>query len=81
MERGGPLFLTLFFSQSAIVIWIWMLIGSVNSFAAFLVLAAIPAAVLATARAYWKSSTRSVRERTARLLEAVRAAVRREETP
>jgi hypothetical protein len=74
VDRGGALFLTLFYSQVCIVIPIWMLIESVNSYPEILALAAIPAAVLAAARALWESSTRSVRQRTATLLEVLREA-------
>jgi hypothetical protein len=42
-----------------------MLIEAVNSFPELLAGAAIPTAVLAAGRAYWKSATRSIRERTA----------------
>jgi hypothetical protein len=52
-----------------------MLIPAVDSYADFLALAAMPIGVLTFARAFWKSSTRTVRERTAVLLEAVRDAV------
>jgi hypothetical protein len=51
---------------------IWMLIDSVDSIPEVLVLGVIPLGVLAAARAYWKSSTRSIRERMAGLVDAIR---------
>lgn len=73
VDRTSAMVLTVLASQFAIVIPILMLVpdATINP---YLALAAIPAGVLAVARAFWKSSTRSVRERTARLLDAVRDA-------
>jgi hypothetical protein len=49
-----------------------MLVEQVESYGELLALAVIPIGVLAAARAYWKSSTRSLRERITVLLDAVR---------
>jgi hypothetical protein len=71
-DRTSPMILTLLASQFAIVMTFSMLIEEIDSFPEVLVLAAIPIGVLAAARAYWKSSTRSLRERIAAMLDAVR---------
>ena len=77
VNRASALFLTLYVSLLGIVIPPWMLIESVLSYPELLALFAIPTAVLVATRMFWKSSTRSIRERTAVLLEAVREAAGR----
>ena len=72
VDRTSALVLTVVFSQFAVVMPIWMLIEMIDSYPELLALAAIPTGVLAAARAFWKSSTRSIRERTAVLLDALR---------
>jgi len=68
VDRTSRMVLTVLGSQFAIVMPIWMLIEDPG----VLALAVIPIGVLAAARAFWKSSTRSLRERIAVLLDAVR---------
>jgi hypothetical protein len=72
LDRGASRFQTVFWSTFAIVMPIWAMIESIDSIPEMLTLAAIPIGVLAAARAYWKSSTRSLRERIALLLDAAR---------
>ena len=72
LDRGMSRFRTVFWSLFAIVFPIWALAPSVDSWPDLLTLAAIPIGVLAAARAYWKSSTRSLQERIAALLDAAR---------
>lgn len=72
VDRSRALGLTIFASQLVIVMPLWMLLPEVDSYADLLVLSAIPAGVLALARAFWKSSTRSIRDRMMALLDAVR---------
>jgi hypothetical protein len=68
VDRTSAMVMTVLASLFAIVIPIWVRIEAPG----LLALAVIPIGVLAAARAFWKSSTRSVRERTAVLLDAVR---------
>jgi hypothetical protein len=72
LERSAPMVNTLLASQVVVVMWIWVLIEEINSLPEALALAVIPVGVLAAARAYWKSSTRSLRKRIAVLLDTVR---------
>ena len=72
LDRKAPLTLTLIWSQFAILMSFWMLLPEIDSYPDFLVPAAIAIGVVAAARAYWKSSTRSIRERITAVLDAVR---------
>ena len=73
LDRTAQMVQVLIWSQFAIVLPFWMLVEEINSVPEVLILtAAIPIGVVAAARAYWKSSTRSLRERIAVLLDAVR---------
>ena len=72
VDRSRVLGVTVYASLIVSVMPLWMLIPAVDSYADLLVLSAIPAGVLAVARAFWKSSTRSIRDRMAVLLDAVR---------
>ena len=68
LDRTAPMINTVLVSLLAIVMPIWMRIENPG----LLALAALPIGVLAAARMYWKASTRSLRERIAMLLDAVR---------
>jgi hypothetical protein len=70
VERGPMFFQTMFWSQAVIVMLFWAAVD--NGLAELLVAATLAICTVAAARAYWKSSTRRVRERIAALLEAVR---------
>ena len=72
LERSAPMVLILIAANYVIVITLALVVESINSVPDVLTLAAVPIGVLAAARAYWKSSTRSLRERIAALLDAVR---------
>ena len=72
LERGTPRFFTVFAASFVIVIAFSLMIESVQSLPELLALFAMPIAVLAVARAYWKASTRSLRARIEVLLDAVR---------
>ena len=72
VDRTSSIFMTLYWTLLAIVMPAWMFVESINSVPEVVALAALPIGVLGAARWYWKSSTRSVRERIAVLLEAVR---------
>ena len=73
VDRTSSMVMTLIWTLFAVVLPAWMLVPSINSVPdVLLALAVLPIGVLAAARWYWKSSTRSVRERIAVLLEAVR---------
>lgn len=75
IDRGRSLVQTVFWSQLAIVMPIWMLIGTVNSYGDLAALALIPAVVLALARIWWTSSTRAVGDQVATLLATVAESV------
>ena len=70
VERGAMLFQTMFWSQAIIVMLIWAAVD--NGLPELLVAATLAIGTFAAARAYWKSSTRKVREKIAALLEAAR---------
>lgn len=72
LDRGAPMVNTVLATLFVIVMTIWMLIDGMGSVPEALALGALAIGVLAGARAYWKSSTRSLRERIAVLLDAVR---------
>ena len=71
LDRSAPMVGHLLASVYVIGIAIALLVESIDSYPEVLLLAAIPIGVLAAARASWKSSTRSLRERIAVLLDAV----------
>jgi hypothetical protein len=72
LDRSAPMVQTLIWSSITIVLWFATAIEDINSSPEVLVLFAVPIGVVAAARAYWKSSTRSLRKRIAELLDAVR---------
>jgi hypothetical protein len=76
LDRSAPMIQTVLWSLMVAVLWISTGVEDVNSYPDLLVLFAIPVGVVAAARAYWKSSTRSLRERIAVLLDAVRESPR-----
>jgi hypothetical protein len=53
-------------------VWMTLAVEGINSYPEVVAFFAIPIGLLAAARAYWKSSTRSLRERISVLLDAVR---------
>ena len=71
LDRSAPMVQTLLWV--VILTSLWMLAGveDIKSYPDLLVFFAIPIGMLAAARAYWKSSTRSLRERITLLLDAV----------
>ena len=71
LDRSAPMVFTLFAANYVIVMTLAVVVESINSVPEVLMLAAMPIGVVAAARAYWKSSTRSLRERIAVLLDAV----------
>ena len=71
LDRTAPMVNTVLVALVVIVLSISMLVEQVDSYPTLLALAAIPIGVLAAARAYWKSSTRSLREWSAVLRDAV----------
>ena len=72
VDRKGSMVGTLLFTQFAVVMSAWMTIELISSVSELLAWAVIPAGLVAAARAFWKSSTRSVREKMAVLANAVR---------
>ena len=75
VDRTKSLVVRLYLSSIAIVMPAWTLIESIDSYPEVVALFALPVGVLAVARAFWKSSTRSIRARTVVLLETLREAV------
>jgi hypothetical protein len=72
LDRSAPMVQTLLWVVILTTIWMSMAVEGINSYPDVLMFFAIPIGMLAAARAYWKSSTRSLRERIAVLLDAVR---------
>lgn len=72
VDRTSAMVLTLFFTSVAVVMPTWMVIEAIDSYPDLLAWAAIPTVVVAAARTLWKSSTRSIREQAAVMLDAVR---------
>ena len=73
LNRSAARFNTLLWSSFAILMPLWILVPSIDSWPDVLMtFTVIPIGVLAAARAYWKSSTRSARERITALVDAVR---------
>ena len=72
LDRKASMILRLYFALVAVVMSAWMAIESINSVPELLAWAVIPAGLVAATRAFWKSSTRSIREKMAALANAVR---------
>lgn len=77
VDRTRALVFSVIVSQLAIVMPVWILIESIDSYPELAALVAIPAGVLAAARGLWKSSTRSVRQRMTTLVDAMRESLLR----
>lgn len=75
VDRGWSLFWTAFLSQLGIVMSIWVLIETVSEYGELAALAAIPAGVLALARAFWASSTGTIRDHVGALVDKLTEAM------